>query len=328
MSSKMASALRSSRSPVGSSARSKDRLVHQRPRNRHALLFAAGKLPRPLLRAVPKPDFLQPISRRAQRLPRAPCHPTSRGIATFSAAVKSGSRWCRCQTKPTDWLRYSASSASRSDWSEFPAKYTAPLVGVSSAASKMQQSAFSRSRRSHDRNHLAALDGKIDSVEGHDLLRAGVENFAKVFRCAGSRLRLRRPRNRRRPLHPSRLHLSALSRRFSHTLDAENRCRYVLILHHISETQKSAPDNRFPTCPILFPCVPSPPPNYGTAPLRLFYFSTLALPGRIETAIEGTQFSDRSGISIMQVHQITRSAEFPPGECARPSAREASSPQC
>src|SRR5271155_2506562 len=67
----------------------------------------------------------------AKEVPR-----TSSGIATFSAAVKSGSRWCRCQTKPTARLRYSASSVSENDWSEFPPKYTVPLVGVSSAASR------------------------------------------------------------------------------------------------------------------------------------------------------------------------------------------------
>ena len=56
-----------------------------------------------------KTNFRQPFSRRAQRF-AATCPRISRGIATFSAAVKSGSRWCRCHTNPTDLLRYSASS--------------------------------------------------------------------------------------------------------------------------------------------------------------------------------------------------------------------------
>src|SRR5580658_723356 len=64
------------------------------------------------------------------------------GMATFSAAVKSGSKWCRCQTKPTTRLRYSASFSSASDHSEFRAKYTSPLVGVSSAASRWSRVLF------------------------------------------------------------------------------------------------------------------------------------------------------------------------------------------
>jgi len=62
------------------------------------------------------------------------------GMATFSAAVKSGNNWWRCQRKPTARFRNSASAASSSFVSmALFAKYTVPLVGVSSAASKCKR---------------------------------------------------------------------------------------------------------------------------------------------------------------------------------------------
>jgi hypothetical protein len=41
-------------------------LVHQRSRDCHALLFAARKFRCSLRRSIPKTDFRQPVSRRAQ----------------------------------------------------------------------------------------------------------------------------------------------------------------------------------------------------------------------------------------------------------------------
>ncbi len=107
-SSKTFSALCSSRSPVGSSARSKDgpftraRAIATRccspPDNCPPRCSARSANP-----TSPSQSFAV-RSACAKEVPR-----TSSGIATFSAAVKSGSKWCRCQTKPTARLRYSAS---------------------------------------------------------------------------------------------------------------------------------------------------------------------------------------------------------------------------
>ena len=67
------------------------RLHHQRPRNRDALLLAAGQLARPMLQTFGQSDPSQEIrgaaarfftGRRAMRI----------GISTFSAASNSGSR--------------------------------------------------------------------------------------------------------------------------------------------------------------------------------------------------------------------------------------------
>jgi hypothetical protein len=47
----------------------------------------------------------------------------------------------------------------------------------------MQERAFPGSGRSDDRDHLAAVNRKINSVERRDFLGARVEDFAKVFRA-------------------------------------------------------------------------------------------------------------------------------------------------
>ena len=93
---------------------------------------------------------------------------------------------------------------------------------MSSAASKCKRVLFPRSGRPDDRDHLAALDRKIDAVERRDFLAAGMENLAKVF-GAQNFARARRPRSKGRRLDcysRARLRLHHLLY-LSHTLDAE-----------------------------------------------------------------------------------------------------------
>ena len=76
--SKMPSAFRSSRSPVGSSARSSAGLVHQGPRDCHALLFATRKFSRTLLRATRPIPLRLAISAAAEAPDPAPAPRTSK----------------------------------------------------------------------------------------------------------------------------------------------------------------------------------------------------------------------------------------------------------
>src|SRR6266849_5599996 len=139
--SKIASAFCSSRSPVGSSA----------SRTAGSLTNARAMATR-----CCSPPESSPARCRARRAsPTSPSHRSAdsrasprpvprinRGIATFSPAVKSGRRWCRCQTNPIARFRKSASAESGSVSSAFEPKYTVPLVGVSSAASRWSSVLF------------------------------------------------------------------------------------------------------------------------------------------------------------------------------------------
>src|SRR6266704_1527556 len=103
----------------------------ERPGNRDALLFPSGEFPRAGIGPVLQAHFRANPSAVVKSSPR-----TSSGMAPFSAAVKSGSNWWRCHKNPMARFRNSASAASSIDSMAFVAKYTVPLVGVFSAASK------------------------------------------------------------------------------------------------------------------------------------------------------------------------------------------------
>ena len=82
-----------SRLPVGSSARTSERLHRQRARDRDALLLAAGHVASPVVAPRREPDALEqrvrPLSASRRRAGRAS---TSIGIITFSSAVNAGIR--------------------------------------------------------------------------------------------------------------------------------------------------------------------------------------------------------------------------------------------
>ena len=141
MSSNIDSVFRSSKSPVGSSARS----------NFGRVTRARAIATRCCSPPESSPDLCSARSARPTSSSHARAEPRASpavflrinsGIATFSAAVKSARSWCLCQTKPTARLRKSSNSFSASAAKEFPAKYTVPLVGVSSAASRCSNVLF------------------------------------------------------------------------------------------------------------------------------------------------------------------------------------------
>ncbi len=68
------------------------RIVDQRPRNRHALLLSPGQLRSLMLRPRRQPYFAKPFRRPSSAPRHNPTLRMSKGMATFSTAVKSDSR--------------------------------------------------------------------------------------------------------------------------------------------------------------------------------------------------------------------------------------------
>ena len=103
-------------------------------------------------------------------------------MATFSAAVKSGNKWCRCQTKPIWRLRNSATASSRYVSSAFDSKYTVPLVGVSSAASRCNKVLFPAPDGPTIAIISPARTREIHAVQHGDRGVAGAINLAQFAR--------------------------------------------------------------------------------------------------------------------------------------------------
>ena len=205
------------------------RMIHQRPRDCHALLFASRKLARALPRAPFQPHFSQPILRRTERLAERRASATSKGMATFSAAVKSGSRWCRCQTKPTLRLRYSANSSCPSRLKRFPGEVYFTACRSVQRSQQVQKRAFPRAGRTHDRNHFAGVDREINSLERSDFLRTGAERFGKGFGAQDFTAIWERPQMGVVHHGDTRTGLLSPYSSISHNLDAELRAAYVLV---------------------------------------------------------------------------------------------------
>ena len=74
------------------------RLVGQRPRDRHALLLAAGELRRIVM--APRPPGRPRRAARPRGAPASGAPAISSGTRTFSHAVSDGSRWKNWKTKP------------------------------------------------------------------------------------------------------------------------------------------------------------------------------------------------------------------------------------
>src|SRR5581483_2429968 len=113
----------------------------ERPGDRHTLLFPAGKLPCAMVRPVRQADLREPFPRRFERLRNRLAPQQQRHRYVF------GRRKIRQQLVPlpqktTARFLKSASAASSFVSMRFESKYIAPLVGVSSAASRCSNVLF------------------------------------------------------------------------------------------------------------------------------------------------------------------------------------------
>ena len=109
-------------------------LVHERARERDALLLAAGKLVRIVMPARIEPDAAR--APRARARAASPRPSSSSGSITFSSAFSAGSRWKLWNTKPTRRRRRRARASSSSASRRWPARLIVPALGRSSPASR------------------------------------------------------------------------------------------------------------------------------------------------------------------------------------------------
>ena len=151
----IAVALCSSKSPVGSSASKTAGSIHQGSRDRYPLPLSPGKLCRAAARSLRQPHFAKPLAGRLERvLVTAPGHQQRHGHV-FSR------REVRQQVVPlpyeTDLLIPKFRNRFVSlRFQRLRCKVYCTARRRVQRSQQMQQRAFARARRPHDRDHLAA----------------------------------------------------------------------------------------------------------------------------------------------------------------------------
>ena len=133
---------------------------------------------RPACAVFARPNRLPPAIHGFLKGLAKPGTRISSGMATFSAAVKSANRWCRCHTKPIRRLRNSASIASLRI-QRFRIKVYCTARWRVQRGQQMQQSTFARAGRSNDGDNFARAKHEIDSVQNGDCIGSAAVNFAQ-----------------------------------------------------------------------------------------------------------------------------------------------------
>ena len=143
------------------------RAMDDRPRQRHALLLAAGQLVGIAVRLVGDPEPIeQPIDLLAP--PLVSCRSSTHGTATLSNTVRLGSRWNDWNTNPSRRRRNRARSASERVARSVPPTMTEPAVGRSTAPEQIQQRALARPAAAEERDRPAARNAKRNFVQRRD----------------------------------------------------------------------------------------------------------------------------------------------------------------
>ena len=138
------------------------RVVHQGSGDRHALLLAAGQLHRTVAGPIGQADRRERLTGRGRAAaPDAPAY--SAASATFSSAVRVGTRLNDWNTKPIERARIRVRSRSdrrrRIDAID-PERRASGRVGVRRVeqTEEVHQGALAGAGRPHDRDHLAGRD--------------------------------------------------------------------------------------------------------------------------------------------------------------------------
>src|SRR5580704_1195929 len=153
------------------------RAIHQSARNRHALLLASGKFTGTLFGSTGQPHLCEPFAGRLERL--SPGHAPNQQRHRYIL----GGREIRQQVMTLPYQPNAAVAILRQlrlgkRPERIPAEVYCTARWSVQRSQYVQQSTFARSRRSYDRNHFSAANGKIKSVNRYYFLRAGAKSFA------------------------------------------------------------------------------------------------------------------------------------------------------
>ena len=165
--------------PGGLIRQEQHRLIYQCARDRHALLFPAGKLRGALPRATGKPHLAQPFLRRLKRSIQRLASNQQRHRHVLRR------REIRQEMVPLPHKPYRPVSIfSQFCLAKSPQRISGEVYFTAcwsvQRGQQMQKRALPCAGRPDDRNHLAAFDREVDPVERHNFLRTGVEGFAKA----------------------------------------------------------------------------------------------------------------------------------------------------
>ena len=156
------------------------RVVHQRPRDRDALLLAAGQLIRMMAHAVREADRLQRLGRalaalRGRRLPLY-----SSGSSTFSSADVRDSRLNPWKTNPISALRTRASSRAVQPRHVLAVQHVLPARRPIEAADQVHERRLAGARRAGQRDELARHDVERDASQRGHLHLADVVSLREI----------------------------------------------------------------------------------------------------------------------------------------------------